>query len=295
MPDAASPFADAVTPIPALPGWITATPADAHDAAVFQAGAALAHLHGVATHPAVPHPLWRERLALDAAEACAALAGRREGAAALRDALHLTRAGDNPGPGGQILQGWLRAVGRPICVAHLARALPGMPADRIAICLDAVGETPVRRAAAVIEVVLSDTPRAGSEALMLADAVLSRALGRDHLLPLVSLGLRPRQMRLRGAELDLACHRAVVAGVVRAVPVAAGLARAAARLRQVTPRLRAKTAARALDLFLSHDALTPGALDFMSDRAARRLCDRLSGLGVIRELTGRETFRLYGL
>jgi hypothetical protein len=33
----------------------------------------------------------------------------------------------------------------------------------------------------------------------------------------------------------------------------------------------------------------------MSDRAARRLCDRLVGLGVIRELSGRDTFRLYGL
>lgn len=31
-----------------------------------------------------------------------------------------------------------------------------------------------------------------------------------------------------------------------------------------------------------------------SDRAARRFCDRLVDLGVVRELTGRDTFRLYG-
>ena len=33
----------------------------------------------------------------------------------------------------------------------------------------------------------------------------------------------------------------------------------------------------------------------MTDRAARRFCDRLVELGVARELTGRATFRLYGL
>tara|TARA_R100000687_G_scaffold77703_1_gene70407 strand:+ start:278 stop:397 length:120 start_codon:yes stop_codon:yes gene_type:complete len=38
----------------------------------------------------------------------------------------------------------------------------------------------------------------------------------------------------------------------------------------------------------------PAALP-LSDRAARRLCDRLVDLGVVRELTGRDTFRLYGV
>jgi hypothetical protein len=33
----------------------------------------------------------------------------------------------------------------------------------------------------------------------------------------------------------------------------------------------------------------------MSDRAARRLCDRLVALGALRELTGRDSFRLYGV
>ena len=72
-------------------------------------------------------------------------------------------------------------------------------------------------------------------------------------------------------------------------------ARAAARLREVMPKLRAKAAGRAVDLFLARDALAPQALSFMSDRAARRLCDRLVALGALRELTGRDTFRLYGV
>ena len=44
--------------------------------------------------------------------------------------------------------------------------------------------------------------------------------------------------------------------------------RAEMRLRAVALKLRAKGAARAVDLFLSRDALPPVALDFMSDRAA---------------------------
>jgi hypothetical protein len=42
--------------------------------------------------------------------------------------------------------------------------------------------------------------------------------------------------------------------------------------------------------------VTPGALSVLrSDRAARRFCDRLVALGVVRELTGRDTSRLYGI
>jgi hypothetical protein len=68
----------------------------------------------------------------------------------------------------------------------------------------------------------------------------------------------------------------------------------------VAPKLRAKGAARSVDLFLSRDALAPAALvrempDSLSDRAARRLCERLVALGALRELTGRDSFRLYGI
>ena len=87
----------------------------------------------------------------------------------------------------------------------------------------------------------------------------------------------------------------MLAGVGQALPLAGDLARKAACLRAVVPKLRAKAAGRAVDLFLSRDALAPSALDFMSDRAARRLCERLVDLGALRELTGRDTFRLYGV
>ena len=279
---------------PPLPEWIARAVAEPLDAAAFRSGAALAHLALVAVAD-VPLPLWRDRLALAAAETCAAMAGRREGACALRDALHLTRAGDDPGPAGRILRQWSRAVARPVSVAGLGRVLEGIAPEQIGRCLDAAGPTPVDRAAAVIEAVLADVPRAETAALILADAVLARGWGQDHAVPLLSLAIKPRDLRLRRDDLRLACHRAVAAGAAQAVSLATELARAAARLRAVTPKLRAGGAGRAVDLFLSRDALTPGALDFMSDRAARRLCDRLVDLGAVRELTGRETFRLYGL
>ncbi len=218
----------------------------------------------------------------------------------MRNAPHLSRPGDNPGPAGNVLRQWARAVARPISVAGLAKALEGVTPEQIALCLDAVGPTPVDRAALVIEAVLEDNPRAETGALILADAVLAKGIGQDNLLPLLSLAQKPRDLRLCGDDLRLACHRAVATGARQAPPMAGDLAQAAARLRAVAPKLRAKGAARAVDLFLSRDALSPAALSRdmpgrLSDRAARRLCDRLLDLGVVRELTGRDTFRLYGV
>jgi hypothetical protein len=281
--------------LPPLPEWVSAGQAETAEMAAFRAGAALAHLAMVTTAADLPHALWRERLALAAAEVCVGHTGRRDGAVALRDALHLTRPGDDPGPAGNVLRQWSRAVARPISVANLGRALEGVSPERIALCLDVTGPTPVDRAAQVIEAVLADSPRGETAALILADAVLATSVGQDHILPLVSLALKSRALRLRGDELRLACHRAVGVGVGLALPLAGDLSRAAVRLRAVVPKLRAKPATRAVDLFLSRDALAPTALDFMSDRAARRLCDRLVDLGVVHELTGRDTFRLYGL
>ncbi len=248
----------------------------------------------------VPQALWRDRLALAAAEVSAGIAGRREGAGALRDALHLTRAGDDPGPAGNILRQWSRAVSRPISVSNLGRALDGVAPERTAVSLDATGPTPIDRAAQVIEAVLTDSSRGEIVALILADAVLSLALGRDHLLPLLGPVMTARDLRLRGDDLRLACHRSAARGVGQALSMAGDLARAAARLRAAVPNLRAKGAARAVELFLSQDVLTPVALarampEILSERAARRLCERLVDLGVLREMSGRDTFRLYGV
>lgn len=283
-----------------MPSWVTAARAETVEEAAFRSGAALAYVGLAVRNGAVPQALWRARLALAAAEGCVALSGRRDSAADLRDALHLTRSGDDPGPAGRVLRQWTQAVARPISVAGLGRAIEGLAPEQIALCLDAAEATPPDRAAQVIEAVLTDSPRAETAALILADAVLSQAMGHAHALPLLALSLKLRDLRLRGDDLRLACHRAVVAGAGQVVPLAADLARGAARLQAVVPKLRAKGAERAVALFLVRDALAPSALaremhSTLSDRAARRLCDRLVDLGALRELTGRDTFRLYGV
>ena len=112
----------------------------------------------------------------------------------------------------------------------------------------------------------------------------------------MSLGLRRVDLAKTGEPLRLACYASVSNAAVQVVREAADLARGAARLRVVAPKLRAKGAADALALFLAHEAVAPMALTALgSKRAARRFCDRLVSLGAVRELTGRDTFRLYGV
>lgn len=284
--------------IPRMPAWVTAGPAETFEDVAFLSGAALNHLHLVSGRDDIPHALLRERLALHAAEACVAFSGRVERARELRDAVHLLRPGDLPGPAGETFLFWRRAAERPVSVKALGRALPSLDPRQIAGWLDAGPQggmrAPVARAAMVLEAVLTDLPRGEVPSLMLADAALAQSLGWDHVVPMLAIGLKRADLRQRGDALRLACHRAVVASAMDAVRLAADLARGAAHLNAVAPKLRAKGADAAVAMFLREDAVAPSALP-LPDRAARRLCDRLVALGAVRELTGRETFRLYGV
>ncbi|MCA1776960.1 MAG: DUF1403 family protein [Loktanella sp.] len=280
--------------LPKIPSWITLARGEAIEDVAFLSGATLSHLHGVLGREVVPQALLRERLALRAAEACMVDQGRPERAGGLRDAVHLLRPGDLPGPAGEAYLSWRRAVSRPVSIKALHRALPHFEAAQIAGWIDAGKGAPVARAALVLEAVLAQDPRAEVPALILADAVLAQALGWGHVVALLAAGLKRADLRERGEDLRLACHRAVVVSASEAVRLAADLARRAGRLGAVAPKLRAKGAGEAVDMFLSQDAVAPAALP-LPDRAARRLCDRLVDLGAIRELTGRDTFRLYGV
>lgn len=289
----------ALETLPRMPGWTRGVRGGTLEEAAFQSGAVLALVHQAVGRSDVPQPLWRARLALGAAGACVALAGRPERAAELRDAVHLLRPGDRPGPAGEVLMRWTHAVMRPVSGFDLGAGLVGGGLAGGALAGGAVG-SPVARAAAVLEAMLIQAPQDETAALILGDAVLARALGWGYVMPLLAVGLTPRDLRRKGEGLRLACHRSLATSGRAAVQMAAELALRAGRLRAVAPRLRAKGAAAAVALFETRDALTPVDLmgpmsGPMSGRAARRLCDRLVALGAVRELTGRDSFRLYGV
>ena len=280
--------------LPQMPVWVTAARAATIEDVAFLSGAALNHLHVVLKRAEVPQALLRDRLALRAAAACVAFSGRPERAPELRDAVHLLRPGDLPGPAGETYLTWRRAVAPSVSLKALARALPTLEPGEIAMWLDVGQGAPVTRAAMVLEAVLTQAPYADVAALILADAALAQALGRDHLVPLIAPGLKRVDLRKRGDDLRRACHRALVSSAVEVVQLAADLARRATHLKAVAPKLRARSAEAAVAMFLTRDAVAPMALP-LPDRSARRLCDRLVDLGAVRELTGRDTFRLYGV
>lgn len=279
-----------------MPSWVTCARAETPEDVAFLSGGALAHLHLVLGLDDVPQTLLRQRLALRAAEACVTLSGRPERTGELRDAVQFLQVGDQPGPAGEIYLSWRRAGERPVSVKALHRALPGLEPAQIATWLDMGQGAPVPQVAAVLQAVLSDRPRDYTSALLLADAALAQALGWSHVVPLLALGLKRRDLRKDGDEFRPALHGAFATAATEAVREASELARRTARLWEVAPKLRAKGAEEAVALFLARDAVAPAALfSLRSNRAARRFCDRLVELGAVRELTGRDTFRLYGV
>ena len=120
--------------------------------------------------------------------------------------------------------------------------------------------------------------------LLASELFLRRATGE---------GRRPRPGEADWMKLvALAYARAALA----ALDLAQDLSRRAARLADAAPKLRAKGKTGAIEALLADDAVSAAApIAGLSDRARRRLFERLVALGAARELTGRPTFRLYGL
>ncbi len=274
-------------------------------------------LHMVLADPSqtLPAELLRNRLALRAAEAGLKIEGRRDSEAEIRDAYYLARAGDALGPAGEMFARWRKvsAIGlmQRDWLVRLKGCVPEGMAQELPEWIDSVGQggpavagSPIAQAACMIGLVMSAFPREEASALICGDVVLARALDWAHPVPLLGLHIKRWELQAAGDELSLVCHRVVVKGAQEAVRLAHDLTRRAQRLRSVTPKLRAKGSDAAVALFLSEDAVLPSAMlsprikgtsIAMTDRAARRLCDRLVELGVVRELTGRSTFRLYGV
>lgn len=306
---------------PILPAWIMQGSASetAEDAA-FAAGSALALLHVLLHDPTinVPSELLRNRLALRAATHCLKLEGRGQSEADIRDAYLLTAAGDAMGPAGDMLALW--RTGSSVSFRHagwrerLSTLLPEEMQEYFPNWMEQAEDrpgSPVAKAASLLGKMVQMFPRQEAFALLCADVVLSRSLGWDAPLPLFGLHFRGKALRAAasdqvtdGEDILIACHAAVAHASKDAVRLAHDLARRAAQLRAVEPKLRTKGSQYAVRLFLSEDAVLPstmlsptirGSGTTMTPRSARRFCERLIELGVVRELTGRASFRLYGV
>jgi hypothetical protein len=309
-----------------FPGWARAVNVPESQAeAAFLAGAALARLDATMRE----HPRWagvfRQRLALAAAAASVARAGRAEDEAALRDAFHLTRRGADPGPAGRALIAWrelsARSVGHWRQSFHAAAEVLAVANDEaLQAVIDAAeagaGGNPSAPFAAAQVFCLARRALTGNAgrpplggrggegellAAWLADSVLAQRLKWPFALPLLAAPLFAGGGRSAGGDVaDGAEATRVVFAYARAAAqacdLAAELSRGVQRLLQAAPKLRAKGAAAALGALLDQDSLSAAAkINGLSERGARRLFDRLVALGAIRELTGRTAFRLYGL
>jgi hypothetical protein len=269
--------------------------------AAFAAGAALAALDALVRREAPFAPLWRRRLALKAAVACVGGLGRNEDEAALRDALALTRPGDDPGPAGRVYQAFrtLADPGAARRLPEIGRALGASDgfAETLAAHARSSLPAPLAAAAAARAVAAAQGPRALGAAWAAADYALSQRLGWPAPLPLIAEELaaagRPRPGE---PGWDAACCAAYARAAARACDFYAEIAAAAARLGEVAPKLRAKGARAAVAALMEEDALGAGVeIRGLSERGLRRLFDRLVSLQAVRELSGRATFRLYGL
>ena len=326
----------------AFPSWArpaTTTARRVGSDAAFFAGAGLALLDQILRLDPPFAGALRQRLALRAASACAALARHREDSSALRDAEHLSaNAGaDAPtSPAGRVHRLWRLFASRP---TPLDASTLRMAADFIGLTdatsfdglaealrdIVAGAEHPLEAAMGASTAAMKlfrDTPAptgadvssAGNKphadifALWPADLALARRLGWDAPVPLLATAITHAVVASRRGRQAPASRRsglgrrrrtAAYAMAARDAFVLAGeLSRRSQALLAAQPKLRAKGAGRVVEFLLWDDAISPARAAEaarLSDRAARRLFDRLIELGAVRELSGRSNFRLYGL
>ena len=326
------PGAAADVPVAIVPAWLRRAVLDAQsltgkeveDLAI-TAGAALGALDAVVRRQERWAGAWRQRLALSAAAATAKQAGRVEDESALRDAVLLARPGDflSVGPAGLLLLAWRRLAARPGDGLLTEKNLPavleefGYAPDDEAVS-DLADDLRQLAAGAGVVARLTGTFMAAERhgfgravGAWLADALLAQRLGWTHAIPLLggeaalAVGTgrarRPVTAALAaGAETEADRAKSLLAAqaraALRAIDLSAELERRADRLLAVAPKLRAKAADMVVERLLSDDAIVASEkIAGMSDRGLRRLFDRLVELGAVRELSGRPTFRIYGL
>jgi hypothetical protein len=313
-----------VTTVALVPSWLRRAvegPQSLEEAAL-AAGAALGVLDAVVRRQERWAGVWRQRMALTAAAATARQAGQVEDEAALRDAVLLTRPGDEVGPAGRMFLAWRRLAARPaedlLTEANLAAVLEEFghasddeAASELADDLRRFGASAGMVGMLTGAVAAAERHRFGRVlGSWLADALLAQRLGWTHAVPLLgteaALGIgagRPRRVATVVAATDESepdrVKRLLAAqahAALRAIDLSTEFGRRAERLLAVAPKLRAKAADVVVEKLLSDDAIVASQkIAGMSVRGLRRLFDRLVELGAVRELSGRPAFRTYGL
>ncbi len=303
--------------VPKVPAWARPHGELQRDVdAGYLAGAALNSLDNLVRREPIWTGVWRQRLALKSAAAATRLAGRTEGESALRDAQLFRSAGDDPGPAGKVLVAWRRLAGRSTnldeeAMQSIADLLELKWDDALAeVVANAEDLAASSRPAPVVAAELAAElyrarPDAELLAFWLADAVLAQKFRWPVPVPLLigqvsAASFKAGEPRRRIRPGGDGWGRAVLVGYAQAAAEAcdlgADLATRAARLHEVVPKLRAKGSAEVVKLLLHDDALPASwSSAKLSARGARRLFERLQDLGAVRELSGRPTFRLYGL
>ena len=311
------PSMETLPPALVVPRWAQpSSPVENESDAAFMAGSALNSLDNLVRSNPVWAGLWRDRLALKCAVSAVRLAGRNEDEAALRDSVLFCAPGDDPGPAGNIYLGYRALAGRAKVIDEdllhgLAARFELRRDDSLATITGLMGDilqsgrTAPFVAAEIVEKIMDARPDAELLAWWLADWATARMLRWERPVPLLMaerFGSAWRTLggkgRVRPGETGFAraLCLALVQGAAEALRQAGEIERRAARLLEAAPKIRTKGGEPVIHALLDMDAVSGSAPGVKLSRwASRRLFERLESMGAVRELSGRDTFRIYGV